>query len=93
MRSQGKLDGPSRAASVDRPVPREHHVGRELCERLQRGDGGCLIVVEDPGTQLRAGCARGRVCGYEGIAGDQEAALRQVIGTVSAGVAGGRNGH
>ena len=68
-------------------MARYDHGGRQTAQGTQGGAGEVGVPVEEVGQQLRSRGARHRVLGHHGVAGHQDAALRQVQRAVARRVA------
>lgn len=78
---------------MHRSVPGQQDVRRECFDELQRREGVRALGVEHVGQQLRALYPRGGVTADQGVAGDHDAGVWQVVGAVSGGVPGGVHRH
>src|ERR1700740_1518227 len=84
----GQLDGLLRTSLPGKTVTRQDPASLDRLDLLERGQGPVVILVQEPGEQLRPGLAVGKAERRQRVAHDQDVTVGQAQGCVSGGVAG-----
>src|SRR6201993_2246710 len=84
----GQLDGLLRASLPGKTVTGQDPASFDRLDLSQRGQGPIVILVQEPGEQLRPGLAVGKAERRQRVAHDQDLTVGQAQGRVSGGVAG-----
>src|SRR5258707_5848815 len=84
----GQLDGLLRTSLPGKTVTGQDPASLDRLDLFQRGQGPVVILVQEPGEQLRPGLAGDKAERRQRVARDQDFTVGQAQGRVSGGVAG-----
>src|ERR1700745_3400453 len=84
----GQLDGLLRTSLPGKTVTGQDPASPDRLDLFQRGQGPVVILVQEPGEQLRPGLAVGKAERRQRVAPDQDFTPGPSQGRVSGGVAG-----